>query len=82
MGHPLDGLRLKLARAEEHLRALDDEVRHYLEGDFYTLVRDDGAPSSVFHLWIKEQPPARLSILLGDCLHITALASTIWRGNS
>lgn len=69
MAHALDGLRLKLARAEEHLRSLTDETSRYLDSDFFQLVRDDRAPGSAFHLWVKEQPPARLSILVGDCLH-------------
>ena len=69
VAHPLDGVRLKLTRAEEHLHILDDETARYLDGDFFQLVRDDTAHGSVFHLWVKEQPPARLSLLLGDCLH-------------
>ncbi len=70
MANPrLDGVRLKLARAEEHLDALEAEMGRYLDGDVYILVRDEKCDRTVWHLWIKEEPPARFSILLGDCIH-------------
>jgi hypothetical protein len=66
--HPLDGARLKVVRAQEHLKSLYDEIERYIntkpydvpvkrEGDF---VSAEGA--------ITAEPPARLSCLVGDCV--------------
>ena len=65
----LIGARLKLDRANEHLDAFEAEMGRYLDSDIYMLVRDDKADGTVFHLWIKEEPPPRLSVILGDCVH-------------
>ena len=54
MTHPLDGARLKLERANEHLDALESETTRYLAGDIFMLVRDDSADGTVFELWVKE----------------------------
>jgi hypothetical protein len=69
MADPLTGAKLKLERANEHLDAFEAEGGNYLGGEFYMLVRDDSAEGTVFQLWIKEEPPPRLSVILGDCVH-------------
>ncbi len=69
MADRLDGARLKLERANEHLDALEAEIGRYLAGDFYMLVRDEKPDRTIFHLWVKEEPPPRLSVILGDCVH-------------
>src|SRR5262249_16108456 len=69
MADRLAGAKLKLDRANEHLDTLEAEIGRYLSGDFYMLVRDDKSDRTIFHLWIKEEPPPSLSIILGNCAH-------------
>lgn len=64
-----NGVYQKLIRAEEHLRAFDDEVRTYLDIKPYQIVVEDRGQKHVLILHITQDPPIRLSILLGDCLH-------------
>jgi hypothetical protein len=77
----LDGIRAKLKRAEEHLDVLEAEMGNYLGGDIYILVRDEKPDRTIFHLWIKAEPPLRFSILLGDCCHNlrSALDHIVWQ---
>jgi hypothetical protein len=63
---------LKLDRAEEHLHALDDEILAYLDSQPFKIVVNvqPSDPSTVlieFH--VTTQPPERLSVILGDCIH-------------
>src|SRR6267378_798859 len=69
MTHRLDGASLKLDRANEHLDAFEAEATRYLNGDIFMLVRDDSAEGTAFAFWVKDEPPPRLSVILGDCLH-------------
>jgi hypothetical protein len=69
MAHPLDGARLKLARAQEHINAFGEESVPYLNSKFCRLdFRDEGDFRNVF-LVVTEPPPIRLSAILGDCVH-------------
>jgi hypothetical protein len=68
MNHPLDGARLKIIRAQEHLDAFKAESRAFLDThpyDFESEVYGD-------HWWLrpflKSDPPLRLSMILGDCV--------------
>lgn len=68
MRHPLDGARLKVIRAQEHLDAFDSESRAFLNQRPYRF------DSEIYpgYWWIKphltQEPPKRLSLLVGDCL--------------
>src|SRR5580765_8130368 len=64
MNHPLDGARLKVIRAEEHLDSLKAEIRMYLKGDPYAVVPHEGYDPGV--TLAVTQPPLRLSTLVGD----------------
>ncbi len=69
MAHLLDGVREKLARAEEHLATIKNEVRAYL-GVSPDRVGDDPKPKDAFAwLVISEGMPLRLSILIGEYLY-------------
>src|SRR5262245_15024560 len=41
MSHPLDGARLKVVRAQEHLESLKDESRGYLDGHPYKIITEE-----------------------------------------
>ena len=66
--HPLDGARLKVARAEEHIRELEAEVRAYLETHPYEFVQSAAIGDQVVPVHVRSAPPARLSAIVGDCL--------------
>ena len=69
MAHQLDGVRLKLERAKEHLRAFDSESGEWLEQtELCIFVPEDHAVERVFFARITATPPARFSTILGDCL--------------
>ncbi len=69
MQHPLDGARLKIVRAEEHLNALKDEIARYMDGKPYSFpIEQDEDSVKIHKAVITTEPPLRLSCLLGDCL--------------
>lgn len=62
----------KLARADEHLGALDAEAREFAGLDPYSVVTDpqrDGDGAYVARLEVREWPPLRLGVILGDVLY-------------
>jgi hypothetical protein len=62
---------LKLDRAREHLQSLHAEVREWLKGDTYRYVPKldfDGGKKRI-HFEVLQVPPARFSLIIGDCLH-------------
>lgn len=68
MSHPLDGARLKVVRAQEHLDSLNAEIAMFLKQHPYTFtVKPDGKYQRVAPA-PREQPPLRLSTIIGDCL--------------
>jgi hypothetical protein len=71
MSHPLDGARLKVHRANEHLLAVNDNIRAFLAGNPYRSVREvdpkDG--THVFHLEVDRYPSPDISAIIGDCVH-------------
>jgi hypothetical protein len=73
--HPLDGARLKINRAQEHLHAVDAQVVEFLTRDpkpyrLIPKVDTEGAKkiSRVF-LEVDEQPPVSIGVVVGDCIH-------------
>lgn len=64
----LTGPRAKLARAYEHLEALDHEAAEWFETQPYEIVGhfDSETSEQVFRINIKAGPPARLGVILGD----------------
>lgn len=77
-------MRLKLSRGLEHLRALDDAIATYLDGDPVKIIReiDSRHPGRVvLSLALKSEPPRTLSAVIGDCVHNlrTALDHLAWQ---
>jgi hypothetical protein len=70
MAHPLDGCRLKLDRADEHLQALKAETLAYIERKPYRFSQGRSADhrEHSFYLEATEPIPVRLSVLFGDVL--------------
>jgi hypothetical protein len=69
MKHPLDGAKFKVVRAQEHLDALKVEIGHYLDTQPYEFpihVKDERAV--VGPIVLKDDPPLRLSGIIGDCV--------------
>jgi len=74
MNHPLDGARLKVVRAHEHLDSLKAEIRMHLDehpshvikskSDTYGQLQMLSVPPS----FPVESPPLRLSTIVGDCV--------------
>lgn len=69
--HPLDGVKLKVGRALEHLLALDDEIAAYRDKDPYKILReiDYGDSRLRFSYWLTEFPPPHLSVVIGDVVN-------------
>lgn len=67
-GHPLDGVRLKLSRAMEHLLKLDDDIDDYRGRQPFKVIRevDPGDTRLRFGFFLTELPPAHLSVVIGD----------------
>jgi hypothetical protein len=64
----LDGARLKVVRAQQHLQALDEEIGRYLDRKPYDVVSDKDHKMTVFQVVTKEDPPPCLSAIIGDCV--------------
>jgi hypothetical protein len=82
MPHPLDGCRLKVARAAELQQALLGEVASFFARRPYALVGEFEAPSAyVFRARVFEEPPRRFGVLIGDVLHNarSALDQLVWQ---
>lgn len=61
----------RLNRAREHLDNLDFEVRQFFASNPYRVVRefDFNTLTHTFRVEIRSDPPKRLGILVGDCVH-------------
>lgn len=80
MSKTLDGARLKLARAEEHLDTLKAEIRSYLETRPYECdTRTEGAVITAPRPTVIDPPP-RLGTIVGDCVYnlMASLDYVIW----
>lgn len=69
MAHPLDGVQAKLARAAEHLDALDREVDAFLKSEPYDVVLSGDWGEQVGRFHIVREPPLQLGIIAGDFSH-------------
>ena len=70
-GNPLDGVRLKLARAMEHLLKLDDEIHEYRVREPFRVLREvDSRDARLrYGFFLTELPPAHLSVVIGDVVN-------------
>lgn len=81
--HPLAGVRAKLARAQQHLDTLDEQIGAFMERGPY-LVSYERKPDGSEHIWrihVEEQPPLALGPIIGDFLNNmrSALDHLIWQ---
>lgn len=67
----LDGCFAKLARAQEHLKAIDEALRTFFETDPYGAVgKIEGEHGwYVFRVEVRREPPLRIGILMGEYAH-------------
>lgn len=86
MAHPLDGIREKIKRANEHIRNLDAEITPYLDGADHTLtatVRYDASKGDHVRDWrISGSPlPERFSVIIGEVIHQlrSSLDHLVWQ---
>jgi hypothetical protein len=70
MPHPLDGSRLKVIRAQEHLDSLKAEIGMYLNNDPYEIIPNEQPKPGQYSgtIRVKVPPPLRLSAVIGDCV--------------
>jgi hypothetical protein len=72
--HPLDGSRLKVQRAREHLKTLDDEMRAFSDSEPYRVVTEQ-EPETHDYVWRvffnrpDVRPPDHLAVVAGDAIH-------------
>lgn len=73
MTHPLDGARLRVDRAREHLSELDAEINGFLETKPYVIDTKTDLKNGkhVLRAIFKPtaQPPPRIGLLVGDAVH-------------
>ena len=87
MAHPLTGVELKLARANDHLEVLRDEIDSFLgtadaEKPYGSVLqKDDETGKRRLCASVHRRPPPQISILIGDCLHNlrSALDHLAWK---
>jgi hypothetical protein len=83
--HPLDGPRLKVVRAREHLQSLQNhEARFFLDSNPYSISDELDAQMGkhLYRVTVLKNPPARrFAALIGDCAHNlrSALDHLAWR---
>jgi hypothetical protein len=71
VSHPLDGVRLKFKRADQHLDALEEGVRSYLSRNPYRVAGETYPEENRYEVFVRisEYPPAKWSVLIGDAVH-------------
>jgi hypothetical protein len=76
MSHPLDVSRLKVSRADEHLKAIEESIKGFIEKRPYGLgvQADMKANDLVQTIHIREDPPPEFGLVIGDCVHNLASA--------
>jgi hypothetical protein len=83
VNHPLDGVWAKLARADEHLKALDAEIPVFLDSNPHTYRGhiDREASRYVVTIHITRPPPIEWSVIVGDFVHNlrSALDHLVWQ---
>lgn len=67
--HPLDGANLQLNRALEHFETLQASISEFLNADGYLPVQefDPESRRNLFRLTIRQKPPAKWGVLIGEC---------------
>ena len=67
----VSGVHAKLDRAEEHLRALERDIRAFLEGKPCAVIHewDPDSLTSVTTARINREPPTHMALVAGDCVH-------------
>jgi hypothetical protein len=67
----LDGCRLKLARADQHLKALDQEIDWFLKRNPQLFTHERNAQTGEDLLWTltRTNPPDEWSCIVGDVLY-------------
>lgn len=68
---PLESARLKIDRAEKHVRTLNQCVQRFLDRDPYPVTRHlerEGA-EHVYRVHIRAETPGHFGTIVGDCLH-------------
>lgn len=82
-GHPLEGVRLKLDRAEQHLNMLNSQIGDFFQRApyFVSYERKPDGSEHIFRIHSKETPPLAFGLLIGDCLQNmrTALDHLAWQ---
>ena len=70
MTDSLNGARLKLLRAREHLEVLGNELAAFTAGEPYGVAHEANADGSeyVFRAQVRKEPPPFLSVIIGDTL--------------
>ena len=65
---PLIGVRLKIERAKQHIRDLDEQIRAFVERDPYQVVAesDRKGGDQIFRLRVIEEIPARWAVIVGE----------------
>ena len=71
MQPPLDGCRVRLARADEHLAELRREMDDYFATTEYGFVGEYRGPQREYVYWVHLPPawPARWGLLVSDFAH-------------
>ncbi len=71
MSHPLDGCRVKIARAKEHISSLDDELQRFQRRSPYSLLQEDDPNTGdrIFRVHVSEPPSPRWEAIMGDAVH-------------
>jgi hypothetical protein len=64
--HPLDGARLKVVRAQEHLKSFNEEAWRYMSAEPYEIVPKREANNVTIECIITAEPPPRLACIVGD----------------
>src|SRR5260370_1702342 len=80
MGHPLDGVRAKIIRAEEHLAPIKTIIESGLDKGHVISERDPDVTTCRFTLKLPA-PDLQLSIMIGECVHNlrSALDHIVWQ---
>lgn len=67
----LDGIRIKVERAKEHVRNLEVLVQRFLQSNPYQVIHEDEPDTGdwVFRVKVLQQPPLEWSGIVGDAIH-------------
>lgn len=70
MAAPLDSVRWKLWRAQQHVEAVHDTAHEFLQSDFYAFGMEQDRKGRLVLKIVEAQPmPPVLSVLIGDAAH-------------